>query len=51
MLEEGDLIMVCISGGKDLATLLYLLRVLRDQLRIPFEIIAVRDGSSDGNGR
>ncbi|KAG7338484.1 PP-loop domain containing protein [Nitzschia inconspicua] len=41
MLEEGDRIMVCISGGKDSATLLYLLRRLREQLRINFDLIAV----------
>jgi tRNA 2-thiocytidine biosynthesis protein TtcA len=41
MLEEGDRIMVCISGGKDSATLLYLLRLLREQLRVKFDIIAV----------
>jgi tRNA 2-thiocytidine biosynthesis protein TtcA len=41
MLEEGDRIMVCVSGGKDSATLLYLLCLLREQLRINFEIIAV----------
>ena len=41
MLEEGDNIMVCVSGGKDSATLLYLLRLLRERLRLNFDIVAV----------
>jgi tRNA 2-thiocytidine biosynthesis protein TtcA len=41
MLEEGDKVMVCVSGGKDSATLLYLLRLLRERLRLNFDIIAV----------
>ncbi|KAL3910600.1 MAG: hypothetical protein SGARI_002042 [Bacillariaceae sp.] len=41
MLEEGDKIMVCVSGGKDSATLLYLLRQMRERLRLDFDIVAV----------
>ena len=41
MIEENDRIMVCVSGGKDSATLLYLMRHLRQTLPISFEIVAV----------
>mmetsp|Transcript_31988 Transcript_31988/g.77823 ORF Transcript_31988/g.77823 Transcript_31988/m.77823 type:complete len:351 (+) Transcript_31988:185-1237(+) len=41
MLEEGDHIMVAVSGGKDSATLLYLLQILQSKLPINFDITAV----------
>jgi hypothetical protein len=41
MLQESDHIMVCASGGKDSATLLFLLRELQTKLPIPFDITAV----------
>ena len=40
MIEEGDRVMVCVSGGKDSYAMLDVLMLLREKSPVPFTLFA-----------